>query len=139
MREVARHAYDPAARHCKAVREIIAYYLKVTKDLGVVFRRGGDLKRSLFAYEDNAYRCNDRRSVSGVAVMLGNTAVSASSTTQHCVTISASEVEYVAMAHGAKTALAMKSVLDVVQPHLSSEAIDMYDDSEGAKVLAETP
>ena len=46
---------------------------------------------------------------------------------------------YVAMAHGAKTALAMKSVLDVVQPHLRSEAIDMYDDSEGAKVLAETP
>ena len=138
VREVARHAYDPAARHWKAIREIVAY-LKATKDLGVVFRRGGDLKQSLFAYEDYAYRCNDRRSVSGVEVMLGNTAVSASSTTQHCVTISTSEAGYVAMAHGAKTALAMKSALDVVQPHLSSEAIDMYDDSEGAKVLAETP
>ena len=108
MREVARHAYDPAARHWKVVREIIAYYLKATKDLRVVFRWGGDLKRSLFAYEDYAYRCNDRRSVSGVAAMLENTAVSASSTTQHCVTIFTSEVEYVAMAHGAKTVLAMK-------------------------------
>ena len=55
--------------------------------------------------------CNDRRSVSGVAVMLGNTVVSVSSTTQHCVTLSTSEAEYVAMAHGAKTALAIKAVV----------------------------
>ncbi|CAN0412556.1 unnamed protein product, partial [Ascophyllum nodosum] len=125
-----------AARHWKAVRKIIAY-LKATKDLGVVFRRGGDLKLSLFADADYADKCNDRRSVSGVAVMLGNAAVSASSTTQHCVTLSTSEAEYVAMAHGAKIALAIKAVLDFVQPHLSGRAIDMYDDNEGEKALAE--
>ena len=34
----------------------------------------------------------------GVPVLLGNTAVSASSTTQYCVTLSTSETEYVAMA-----------------------------------------
>ena len=90
VREVARHAHDPAARDWKAARKIIAY-LKATKHLGVVFRRREDLKLSLFADEDYADRCNDRRSVSGVAVMLGNTAVSASSTTQHCVTLSRSE------------------------------------------------
>ena len=37
--------------------------------------------------------------------MLGGTSVIASSTTQHCVTLSTSEAEYVAMAQGAKTAL----------------------------------
>ena len=77
------------ARHWKAVRKIIAY-LKAPKDLGVVFQRGGDLKMSLFADADYADRCNDRRSVLGVAVMLRNTAVSASNTTQHCVILSAS-------------------------------------------------
>ena len=71
--------------------------------------------------------------------MLGNTAATASSTTQHWVTLSTSEVEYVAMAHGAKTALAIKAVLDFVQPHLSGRAIDMYEDNEGAKALAENP
>ena len=71
--------------------------------------------------------------------MLGNTAVSASSTTAHCVTLSTSEAEYVAMAHGAKTALAIKEVLDFVQPHLSGRAIDMCADNEGAKALAEYP
>ena len=80
VRAVARHAHSSAERHWKAVRKIIAY-LKATKDLGVVFQRGGDLKLSLFADADYADRCNDRRSVLGVSAMLRNTAVSASSTT----------------------------------------------------------
>ena len=79
------------------------------------------------------------QSVSGVAVMVGNAAVSASSTRQHCVTLSTSEVEYVAMGHAAKTALAIKAVLNVVQPHLSGRTIGMYEDDEGAKASAEHP
>ena len=53
VRAVARHAHNSAARHLKAVRKIIAY-LKATKDLEIVFRRGGDLKLSLFADVDYA-------------------------------------------------------------------------------------
>ena len=71
--------------------------------------------------------------------MLGNTAVSSSSTTQHCVTLSTSEASYVAMAHGAKTTSAIKSLLDFVQPHLSGRVIDMYEDNEEAKTSAENP
>ena len=138
VRAVARHAHNPAARHWKAVWRIIAY-LMATKDLGVVFQRGGDLKLSLFADADNADRCKDRRSGSGVAAMLGNTAVSVSSTTQHCVTLSTSEAEYDAMAHEANTASAIKAVLDFVQTHFSDRAFDMYDDTEGGKALAENP
>ena len=37
--------------------------------------------------------------------MVGGTVVNASSTTQHCVTLSTSEAEYVAMVQGANTAL----------------------------------
>ena len=72
-------------------------------------------------------------------VLLRNTAVGARSTTQHCVTLSTSEAAYVAMSHGAKTALATKAVFNFVQPHLSSRAIDMYEDNEGTKALAENP
>ena len=91
MREVARHAHNPAAQHWKVVRKVITY-LKATKDLGVMFWRGGDVKLSMSADADYADRCNDRRPVSGVAVRLEYTAVSANSTTQHCVTLSTSEV-----------------------------------------------
>ena len=48
VRAVARQANNPAARHWEAVRKIIVYQ-KATKDMGVVFRREGDLKLSLFA------------------------------------------------------------------------------------------
>ena len=76
----------------------IITYLKATKDLVVVFRRGVDLKLSLFADADYTDICNDSRSVSGVVVvMLGDTAVSATGTTQHCVILSTSEAEYVCM------------------------------------------
>ena len=37
------------------------------------------------------------------------------------------------MAHGVKTALARKTVLDFVQPHSSGRDIDMYEDNEGTK------
>ena len=43
VRAVARHAHNPAARHWKAVRQVIAY-LKGTKVLGLVVRRGGEGK-----------------------------------------------------------------------------------------------
>ena len=105
VRAVARHAHNPAVRHWKAVRKITTY-LKETKDLGLVFRRGGEFKLSLFADVDYAERCNHRRSVSGAAVILGDTAVSNSSTTQHCVTLSTSEVEYVTMTLSTNACLA---------------------------------
>ena len=68
------------------MRNVIAY-LKGFKDLGVVFWRGGELKLSLFADVDYADKCNDRRSVSSVAVMVGDTAISASTKTQDCLTL----------------------------------------------------
>ena len=40
VRAEAQHANNPAARHWKAIRKIIAN-LKANKDLGVVFRRRG--------------------------------------------------------------------------------------------------
>ena len=63
-----------------------------------MFLKGGGLKLSVYVNAAYADKANDRRSVSGVTVMLRGTAVIASSTSQHCVTLSASEAEYVAMA-----------------------------------------
>ena len=133
---VARQAHDSAERHWRAVRKIIAY-LNKTKDLGFVFVKDGDQKLSVYVDADYANQGNDRRSVSGVAVMVGGTVVNASSTTQHCFALSTSEAEYVAMAQGAKTALFTKAVLDFLQPELANETIDVFEDSQGAR--AENP
>ena len=64
---------------------------------------------------------------------------SASTITQHCVTLSTSEAEYVAMAQGAKTALFIKAVWDFLQPELANETIDLFEDNQGATAIAENP
>ena len=137
VRAVAREARDPAERHWRAVRKIIAY-LNKTKYLGLVFVNDGDRKLSVYVDADYANKDDDRHSVSGVAVMVG-AVVNASSTTQHCVTLSTSEAEYVAMAQGVKTALFAKAVLDSLQPELAGETIDLFEDNQGAIAIAENP
>ena len=71
--------------------------------------------------------------------MLGGSVVSATSTTQHCTTLSTSEAEYVAMAHGVKNALFSRAVLEFVQPQLCGMVFKVFEDNEGAKALAENP
>ena len=138
VRAVARQAHDPAERHWRAVRKIITH-LNKTKDLGLVFVKDVDLKLSVYVDADYANKNNDRRSVSGVVVMLGGTALNAGSTTQHCVTFPTSEAEYVAMAQGEKIALFPKVVLDFLQPELASETIDLFEHNQGTIAIAENP
>ena len=104
-----------------------------------MFSKGGGLKLSVYVDVDYADKANARRSVSGVVVMLGGTSVIASSTTQHCVTLSTSEAGYVAMAQGAKTALFTTAVLAFLQPQLVGRIIDMFEDNQGAIAMAENP
>ena len=105
-----------------------------------MFVKDGDRKLPVYVDADYANKDKDRRSASGVAVMVGGTVVNASSTTQqHCVTLSTSETEHVAMAQGAKTTLFTKAVLDFLQPELASETIDLFEDNQGAIAIAENP
>ena len=85
-RAVARHSHDPTARHWKAVLMIIEY-LVGTKDLGLKFERESGLNLLVFADANYAEKADDRRSVSGVAVTLGNSVVSWVSSTQKIVTL----------------------------------------------------
>ena len=69
------------------------------------------------SYADCASKETDKRSISGVAVMLGNAAVYATSHTQHCVMLSTTEAEYVALAEGAKEGMFVTSVMSFMQPN----------------------
>ena len=72
----------------------------------------------VFADANYAEKADDRRSVSGVAVTLGNSVVSWVSSTQKIVTLSNTEAEYVALGDGVKEALFAKSVLSFIVPPL---------------------
>lgn len=53
----------------------VATYVNVTKEIGVRFVRGSGLELSVYANADYTAASNDRRSVSDIAVMLGDTAI----------------------------------------------------------------
>ena len=92
---VARHVDDPSERHWQAVLQIIKNVFG-TKDQSLTFKRGANLDLSVYTDANYAKKADDRRSVSGVAVTVGNSTVSWSSSTQKIVTLS-TEAEYVAL------------------------------------------
>ena len=61
--------------------------------------------------------------------------MNATSRTQHCVTLSTTEAEYVAHAEGAKDWMFVTSVLSFMQPNVYE--ITLMEDNEGGKAMAE--
>ena len=138
FRACARHSHNPSPRHWKALLQVAAY-VNATKDMGLRFVRGSGLRLSVYADADYAAVSNDRRSVSGVAVMLGDTAIGWKSSTQECVTTATGESEYVALCVASKEALFTRAVLVFLQPELSGMRVDIFGDNEGAKAIADSP
>ena len=113
--------------------------MNATKEMGLRFVRGSGLRLYVYADDDYAVASKDRRSVSGVAVMLGDTAIGWKSSTQKCVTVATCEAEYVALCDAPKETLFTKAVLVFLQPELSGMRVDVFDDNEGAKAIADDP
>ena len=107
--------------------------MNATKEIGLRFVCGSGLKLSVYADADYAAASNDRRSVSGVAVILRDTAIGWKSSTQKCVTTATCETEYVALYDASKEALFMRAVLVFLQPDLTGMRMEIFGDNEGAK------
>ena len=99
VRMVARHSHNPGEEHWNAVLNTLSY-LHGTKGRGLTFTRGQGLGVSVYVDADYAHKANDRRSVSGAAVMCGGVCVYWKSNTQRCVYSSTAEAEYVVWAQG---------------------------------------
>ena len=57
--------------------------------------------------------------------------------TQHYVTLSTTEAEYVALAEGVKEGMFVRSVMSFMQPNMYE--VTLMEDNEGAKAMAENP
>lgn len=66
---------------------------------------------SMFTNGDSAAKSNDRRSVPGVAMLLGDTAIGWKFSTKTCVTTAVCEAEHVASCDASKEALLVEFVL----------------------------
>ena len=138
LRACARHNHNPSPRHWMALLQVAAY-VNATKEMGLRFVRGPGLRLSVYADADYAAVSNERRSVSSVAVMLGDIAIGWKSSKQKCVTTAACEAEYDALCDASKEALFTRAVLVFLQPELSGMRVDIFGDNEGAKAIADNP
>ena len=91
----------------------------------------------MFADAGYAATSHDRRSTSGVAVMLGDTAIGWKSSPPKCVTTAMCEPEYVALCDASKGADVMRAVLVLLQPELAGMRVDVFGDNEGTKAIAD--
>ena len=117
----------------------ILSYLNGTKSFGIAYVQGSDLGLEVYADADYADKANNMRSVSGTAVTLEVPLVSHASKTQHVVSLSTSEAEYIAAADGVKEALFVRAVLNFIAPETSGTIIKVLEDNQEAKALIENP
>ena len=75
--------------------------------------RGSGLGLEVYADADYADKANDSRSVSGIAVTLVGTVVNHANKTQHIVSLSTSEVEYIVAGDGVKEVLCVPLCLSL--------------------------
>ena len=111
VNQAAQFSNSPKQQHWMAVKRILAY-LRGTIGHGI--RYGGvENKKQLIAYTDADFAANidDRRSTSGVLLMLNGGPIAWSSHRQKCVSLSTTESEYVAAAAGSKEIIWMRRLL----------------------------
>ena len=106
---------------------------------GYYLRAGSGLSLDVYADADYTNKDNDRRSMSGIAGILGGTVVSHASNTQRVVSLSISKAKYIAAGDGVKEALFMRVVLSFIAPEPCEASIEVLEDNQGEKALIENP
>ena len=99
--------------------------------------RGSGLGLEVYADADFLDKACDGRTVSGIEVTLGGTVVSQANKTQHVVSLSTSEAEYIAVGNGVKETLLVRAVLSFIAPEKSGVSVKVLEDNGGAKTLIE--
>jgi hypothetical protein len=96
---------DASARHEKCSERVLAY-VQGTKQIGITYKFGPakDADKYLYAYADANYAsdASDRKSVSGVLILLNGSPVQWRSKKQDCIALSTMEAELIAASLTAK-------------------------------------
>ena len=93
----------------------------------------------MYADANYAENADDRRSVSGVAVTVGISTVSWSSSMQKIVTLSTTEAECVALGDGVKEGLFVKAVLSFIVPSFGEEHHGVVRQRRGYRTSSKPP
>ncbi|CAM9986876.1 unnamed protein product [Discosporangium mesarthrocarpum] len=138
IRARARFSHDPSEVHWHGALKILRY-LRGTRTLGIMYRKGMGQELYVFADLSHAGDFYDRRSVSGGAMIFGRAAVSWFSKTQRTVALSTSEAEYMAMGESDKELLFVRNVLYFMQPKYGVPSVYVLEITVVQLTLLKTP
>lgn len=112
----------PTDVHFQGVKRILIY-LKGTYQYGINIEHIGSLTLSVYTDADWATDVDDRKSMAGIFVFLGNTLVSWGSRKQKVVSRSSTESEYRALADGAAELRWLYSLITELGLHLKTPTV----------------
>ncbi|KAI2503386.1 GAG-pre-integrase domain [Fragilaria crotonensis] len=135
-RELAQHLSNPGDEHWKALERLVGH-IKARYYEGLTYRKPKELRPISFVDSDYAKNIDDRKSISSGLHTLGGTLVNWESKTQHVVTLSSTEAEYISLAKGACENKFIMMLLDEVMRYPKEEKLvgRVYEDNLGAIYL----
>ncbi|POM79514.1 Retrovirus-related pol Polyprotein, partial [Phytophthora palmivora] len=132
--KLSRYLENPDHRHWDAGIKVVRYLMK-TKDAAITY--DGRMGTELTAYSDADWAGNrdDRRSVSGVMLMMCGAPVVWRSTFQKTVALSSTEAEYMALSDCIKEVVWMRRLLKNIGAAQHGPTV-IYEDNQGVMALA---
>jgi hypothetical protein len=127
IHQLCSSATNPAPRHLLAARRILQY-LKATRDYGLRIRADATLEIEVYADAD-FMRNGGKKSVSGVVVMCGGSAIEWSAKNQDSIATSTFAAELAAAYSGACHAVYYSQFLQELQLRAATDPVTLYDDN----------
>ena len=132
---LSRHLEKPSEEHWNAAIRVLRY-LKSTAAHGICYRsKPGDLKLSAFCDADWGSDKDNRRSTSGVMVMINDSPVIFKSKLRNSVSLSTAEAEYVALSLCIQEILWTKRILMEMRVKIDASVV-VYEDNQSAIAIA---
>ncbi|KAI9905230.1 hypothetical protein PsorP6_013904 [Peronosclerospora sorghi] len=133
--QLSRFLENPGLLHWKAAICVLRY-LKTTHEYGILYQGGtGTVKVEAFSDADWGTKIDDRRSVSGVFVMIGNAPVVFKSKFERTVALTSAEAEYMALSLCVQEVLWMRAMLKDMGIEQKT-ATQIWEDNQGEIALA---
>ncbi|KAG3120244.1 hypothetical protein PI125_g1340 [Phytophthora idaei] len=133
--QLSRFLENPGLQHWKAAVRVLRY-LKSTHEHGIVYQRGsGEVTAQAYTDADWGSNIDDRRSVSGVMIMIGNAPEVFKSKFQRTVALSSAEAECMALTLCTQEVLWTRAMLKDMG-HEQVGATRVWEDNQGAIALA---
>ena len=137
MSLISRYMENPTEIHLLVAKRILRY-LQEPRDFGLFYKKGEKLELFGFTDSDYAGDQDDRRSTSGYVFMLATGVVSWSSKKQQIVSLSTSEVEFIAAIACACQAIWLRRILEELQ-FMQVEATTVFCDNNSIIKLSRNP